>query len=50
MAENFKPVRVYHKNGASFLCNTQRLLDIYIKAGWSKTPIKKPDSAESEKE
>lgn len=40
--ETFKPVRVYCENGATFLCTSQYLLDIYTKAGWSRTPIAKP--------
>lgn len=32
---------VYAPNGATFNCDTQERLDHYLKAGWSKKPIKK---------
>lgn len=32
---------VYAPNGATFNCDTQERLDHYLKAGWSKKPVKK---------
>ena len=32
---------VYAPNGATFNCDTPERLEHYLKAGWSKKPIKK---------
>lgn len=32
---------VYAPNGATFNCDTPERLEHYLKAGWSKRPIKK---------
>lgn len=44
---------VYAPNGATFNCDTPERLEHYLKAGWSKRPIKKaktkPPNAEPNK-
>lgn len=45
---------VYAPNGATFNCDTPERLEHYLKAGWSKKPVKKakvePPNTEADKE